>query len=314
MPKHNDYYAILNVLRDASEDEIRKAYRQLALKYHPDKNPSDKTAETKFREAKDAYDLLRDVLERRHYDQRNLPEPGRDLEYSLEVSLKNAPDGSQVPQVPVEEIKFEVEGRKIRLALDKGDGRYRLRGAGGVGAFGGAPGDLFVIVNADAREPDVPQTILGNDGAEMVLIPAGEFLMGSNDEDARDDEKPVHTVYLIVFFDHTFSSLDINRFLNSEFQRIVKRDTLVEHLQIMPLTVLTIEDLELLEPYLSDTPFHVHLDKWIAQFAQSGSILGFRAYLYSLIRRMPRKHSFMDEEFNRIAADMIEKFDSWGLK
>ena len=197
MPKHNDYYAILNVLRDASEDEIRKAYRQLALKYHPDKNPDDKAAEAKFREAKDAYDLLRDVLKRRHYDQRNPPEPGRDLEYSLEVSLKNAPDGSQVA---VEEIKFEVEGRKIRLALDKGDGRYRLRGAGGVGAFGGAPGDLFVIVNADAREPDVPQTILGNDGAEMVLIPAGEFLMGSNDEDARDDEKPVHTVYLDEFY------------------------------------------------------------------------------------------------------------------
>ena len=115
---------------------------------------------------------------------------------------------------------------------------------------------------------------------------------------------------VLVLFDHTFSSLDINRFLNSEFQRIVKRDTLVEHLQIMPLTVLTIEDLELLEPYLSDTPFHVHLDKWIAQFAQSGSILGFRAYLYSLIRRMPRKHSFMDQEFDQITADMMEKFDS----
>ena len=216
MPKHNDYYAVLNVLRDASEDDIRKAYRQLALKYHPDKNPDDKAAEAKFREAKDAYDLLRDVLKRRHYDQRNPPEPGRDLEYSLEVSLKNASDGSQVA---VEEIKFEVEGRKIRLALDKGDGRYRLRGAGGVGAFGGAPGDLFVIVNADAREPDVQQTILGNDGteantrepdvqqtifgndgAEMVLIPAGEFLMGSNDEDTRNNEKPVHTIYLDAFY------------------------------------------------------------------------------------------------------------------
>ena len=114
----------------------------------------------------------------------------------------------------------------------------------------------------------------------------------------------------LVLFDRTFSSLDINRFLNSEFQRIVKRDTLVEHLQIMPLTVLTIEDLELLEPYLSDTPFYVHLDKWIAQFAQSDSLLGFSAYLYSLIRRMPRKHSFMDQEFDRIAGDMRVKFDS----
>ncbi len=65
---------------------------------------------------------------------------------------------------------------------------------------------------------------------------------------------------------------------------------------------------------LSDTPFYIHLDNWIAQFAQSESLLGFRAYLYSLIRRMPRKHSFMDQEFNRIGTNMMKKFDSWGLK
>ena len=122
-----DYYTILNVSRDASEDDIQKAYRQLALKYHPDKNPGDKTAETKFREAKDAYDLLRDALERRRYDRRNPPEPGRDLKYNLEVTLKNGTDGSPVS---VKEITFEIEGRKIRLTLDKGDGSYRLRGAG----------------------------------------------------------------------------------------------------------------------------------------------------------------------------------------
>lgn len=118
----------------------------------------------------------------------------------------------------------------------------------------------------------------------------------------------------LVLFDCTFSSLDINRFLNSEFQRIVKQNALVEHMEIMPLTVLTIVDLELLEPYLSDTPFYIHLDKWLEQFAQSDFLLGFSAYLYSLIRRMPRKHSFMDQEFDRIAGDMRAKFDSWGLK
>ena len=192
-----DYYTILNVSRDASEDEVRKAYRQLALKYHPDKNPGNKIAETKFREAKDAYELLCNVLERRRYDQRNPPESGRDLKYSLEVALKNVQDNNQIP---IQDISFEVEGRKIRLALDKGEGSYRLRGAGETGSYGGYPGDLFVSVNAVAREPDVPQTILGDDGTEMVLIPAGEFLMGSNDAGADDDEKPIHSVYLDAFY------------------------------------------------------------------------------------------------------------------
>ncbi|MDE0019314.1 MAG: SUMF1/EgtB/PvdO family nonheme iron enzyme [Candidatus Poribacteria bacterium] len=215
-----DYYTILNVSRDASEDKIRKAYRQLALKYHPDKNPSDKRAETKFREAKDAYELLCNVLERRRYDQHNPPEPGQDLEYNLEVALKNGTDGSWVP---VEEITFEIEGRKIRLLLDKGDGRYRLRGAGGAGAYGGAPGDLFVIVNAKARELDVPQTILRNDGTEMVLIPAGEFLMGSNDADARDDEKPVHTVYLDAFYmdKHAVTISEYKQFVRATGHRVL---------------------------------------------------------------------------------------------
>lgn len=63
-----DYYAILHVKRDASEDEIKKAYRKLAMKYHPDKNPGDKKAEEKFREATQAYDILRDAQKRAAYD------------------------------------------------------------------------------------------------------------------------------------------------------------------------------------------------------------------------------------------------------
>ena len=48
MPKHNDYYAILNILRDASEDDIRKAYQDMFLKYDPDKNPDDTMATIKI--------------------------------------------------------------------------------------------------------------------------------------------------------------------------------------------------------------------------------------------------------------------------
>jgi molecular chaperone DnaJ len=64
-----DYYEVLGVERSASTDEIKKAYRKLALKYHPDKNPGDHEAEEKFKEATEAYEVLRDEKKRSQYDQ-----------------------------------------------------------------------------------------------------------------------------------------------------------------------------------------------------------------------------------------------------
>lgn len=64
-----DYYEVLGIDRDASTDEVKKAYRKLALKYHPDKNPGDKEAEDKFKEATEAYEVLRDKEQRAKYDQ-----------------------------------------------------------------------------------------------------------------------------------------------------------------------------------------------------------------------------------------------------
>ena len=64
-----DYYEVLGVDKNASEDEIKKAYRKLAIKYHPDKNPDDKNAEEKFKEAAEAYDVLHDPNKRKQYDQ-----------------------------------------------------------------------------------------------------------------------------------------------------------------------------------------------------------------------------------------------------
>ena len=63
-----DYYEVLGVNRDASPEEIKRAYRKVALKYHPDKNPGDKTAEEKFKEASNAYDVLSDPEKRKIYD------------------------------------------------------------------------------------------------------------------------------------------------------------------------------------------------------------------------------------------------------
>ena len=64
-----DYYEVLGVNKDASADDIKKAYRKAAMKYHPDRNPGDKTAEEKFKEAGEAYEVLSDADKRARYDQ-----------------------------------------------------------------------------------------------------------------------------------------------------------------------------------------------------------------------------------------------------
>lgn len=64
-----DFYDILGVSKNASPEEIKKAYRQMAIKFHPDKNPGDKAAEDKFKEAAEAYEILSDQDKRRKYDQ-----------------------------------------------------------------------------------------------------------------------------------------------------------------------------------------------------------------------------------------------------
>lgn len=68
MASKKDYYEILGVSKGAPDDEIKKAYRKLAVKYHPDKNPGDKAAEEKFKELSQAYDVLRDPQKKAAYD------------------------------------------------------------------------------------------------------------------------------------------------------------------------------------------------------------------------------------------------------
>ncbi len=69
MDNKRDYYVVLGVSKNATPEELKKAYRKLALKYHPDKNPGDKAAEEKFKEAAEAYDVLNDPDKRAKYDQ-----------------------------------------------------------------------------------------------------------------------------------------------------------------------------------------------------------------------------------------------------
>ena len=63
-----DYYEVLGIGRNASKEEIRKAYRKLAMQYHPDRNPDDQTAEAKFKEAAEAYEVLNNDEKKARYD------------------------------------------------------------------------------------------------------------------------------------------------------------------------------------------------------------------------------------------------------
>ena len=71
-----DYYEVLGVDKGASADEIKKEYRKLAIKYHPDRNPDNPEAEEKFKEAAEAYDVLHDEQKRKQYDQFGFNAPG----------------------------------------------------------------------------------------------------------------------------------------------------------------------------------------------------------------------------------------------
>ena len=69
MSEKRDYYEVLGVSKTATADEIKKAYRKKAIQYHPDRNPGDKEAEEKFKEAAEAYDVLSNPEKRSRYDQ-----------------------------------------------------------------------------------------------------------------------------------------------------------------------------------------------------------------------------------------------------
>ena len=93
-----DYYEVLGVAKDATDDDLKKAYRKLAKKYHPDMNPGDKEAEAKFKEASEAYAVLSDAEKRRQYDQFGHaafdgPMKGSNVRVSVRISFLEAVTG-----------------------------------------------------------------------------------------------------------------------------------------------------------------------------------------------------------------------------
>ena len=103
-----DYYEVLGVPKDADEAALKKAYRVLAKKYHPDANPGDKEAEAKFKEASEAYSVLSDPEKRRKYDQFGHAEPAAtaasiSTEPTCETSLEISSETSSEVDVPLTE-------------------------------------------------------------------------------------------------------------------------------------------------------------------------------------------------------------------
>ena len=143
-----DYYAVLGIDRSATQEEIKKAYRKIAFENHPDKNPNNKEAEARFKEASEAYDILRDPAKRENYDRYgtadtmggagfgsaedifshfgdifgsifggfgnvnpNAPQRGADLRYNLAITLEQAFTGDTVTiKIPTTENCSECEG------------------------------------------------------------------------------------------------------------------------------------------------------------------------------------------------------------
>jgi len=217
-----DLYKVLGVAKKASDDEIKKAYRKLARKYHPDRNPDDAAAEEKFKQVQGAYDTLSDPEKREQYDgggapfegfggrgpftagpagggnfvdlgdllssvfgrgggggggPRGFPEPpGRDLETEVQLSFKQAIEGTQLTVPGAQGKRY-----KAKIPAGVGDGaRIRLAGKGEPSPGGGPPGDLYVVTRVSPSP--VFRRLDGGNLEVTVPITVAEALRGATIE------------------------------------------------------------------------------------------------------------------------------------
>ena len=118
---------------------------------------------------------------------------------------------------------------------------------------------------------------------------------------------------VLIVLEEIFSAQWMNWYLDWQLQQILKRDSIRSDLEIAPLSVLTISDLEYLEPYLTDTPFHKHLDYWNELFQENMKVIAFRSYVYTLRKRDVRNNEFIEQRYDQIRSEMLEFFEHQGL-
>jgi len=157
--KFRDYYETLGVSRGAKEEEIKKVYRKLARKYHPDLNPNNKQAEEKFKEVQEAYEVLGDAEKRSKYDQ-------------LGQNWKGGSEFTPPPNWQTEFDPSEIFGRR-------GGGR----GPGGGGGFGRQGGssfsDFFEMFFGGAGRPEAQARSNGADAETELTLPLSAMHRGT---------------------------------------------------------------------------------------------------------------------------------------
>ncbi len=186
MPPSKDYYGLLGVRENASADEIKKSYRTLAKKYHPDTNPNNKAAEEKFKEISEAYYVLSDSGKRRDYD------AYKKSGFSASAkggSAFGGKEGSASGWQGAQGFDFEEILRVFRGTQQGSGGRVRYaRSGGAMRGFEGIFGNLY---DEDAPDEEEISTKISSDAAATLKISRSRAQKGGEVSFALEGDKKI---------------------------------------------------------------------------------------------------------------------------